>query len=68
MKSLRLLSALAVLSLGSLAFASDKKAEDCKDCTACKDAAACCKEKAEKSACCKDKAAKKDSEKKPDQK
>lgn len=65
MKSLRLLSALAVLSLGTLAFAGDKKAEDCKD---CKDASACCKDKADKGGCCKDKAAKKDSEKKPDAK
>lgn len=66
MKSLRLLSALAVLSLGTLAFAGDKKADNCKDCKDC--ASACCKEKADKAECCKDKAAKKDSEKKPDQK
>lgn len=65
MKSLpRLLSVMAVLTLGSFAFAGEKKAEECKSCTA--EVPACCsKEKAEKSACCKD--AKK-AEKKPEKK
>jgi hypothetical protein len=49
MKSLvRLLSILTALSLGTLAFASDKKAEECKD---CKDASSCCSKKS--SDCCK---------------
>ncbi|MBA4137279.1 MAG: hypothetical protein C0518_08190 [Opitutus sp.] len=61
MKSLvRLLSLVAALSLGAFAFASDKKAESCKD---CKDASACCQDA--KESCCK--AAKK-AEKAPEKK
>jgi hypothetical protein len=42
MKSIvRLVSILAALSLGAFAYASDKKAEACKD---CKDCAECCKD------------------------
>jgi hypothetical protein len=66
MKSLtRILSVLAVLTLGSFAFAGEKKAEGCKACTA--DVPACCnKEKAEKTSCCQ--GAKKDTQKKPENK
>jgi hypothetical protein len=63
---LRLVSILAALSLGSFAFAGDKKA-DAKEGSCCKaEATACCKDaKADKSgACCKaDKAEKKDDKK-----
>lgn len=66
-KLLRVLSATALLTLGSLAFAGEQKTDDCK---ACKDEASCCKvEKKEAGTCCKGAAAKdKKSEKKPGQK
>jgi hypothetical protein len=66
-KLIRSLSVLAVLALGSLAFAgADKKAEDC---SACKDAASCCKaEKKENASCCKAGAKEKKADKKAGEK
>jgi hypothetical protein len=65
-KLLRLLSATALLSIGSLAFAGDQKVDDCK---ACKEVSSCCKaEKKETSSCCKAGTKDKKAEKKPEQK
>lgn len=66
MKYLRLLPIVALLALGTAAYAGDKAKDDCKDCKDCTPASECCKEKADKAACCKEKAEKKDSAKKPE--